>query len=1155
MTNPLNIYYSIRSYVESYVGLLGARFLPLIWVAALCIVIWFYGYLLGYGDFRPLESLRMRLLVIGLLATGWVIYTVVSLVRARRTDQALVDEIAGNAAAEAAASQQSEVTEIHSRLKEALALLRRITRKRLGYVYELPWYLIFGAPGSGKTTALTNSGLKFPLGDALGTNAVRGVAGTRNCNWWLTDEAILIDTAGRYTTQDDLNGASKAGWEGFLGLLRKYRRAQPVNGALVTVSIGDLMTRDLAARQEEMHAIRQRLSELDEYLQARVPVYLVLTKADLLTGFVEFFDGFSKSDREQVWGMTFSLEESHQAAALPERFLAEFALLQERIHAMLLERLQQEPDIEARGRMFRFPAELVSLKEKLQEVLAVLCSGSTLVEAPLLRGIYLASATQTDEHAPVRTGVRRPQHSYFLSRLFTQVIFGEASLVAHDRRLSRHQLVLRRGAYGLAAVVLVTVLTSWAATYFQNTSAMAQVRERIDGYEELVQGIPVRDVSDADFLRILPALDNLRAISGDFRRARVWPLSFGLDQEGKIESRRRQAYQKALNALLLPRMLAQLQKNIANSKEAEETFDALKLYGMLGGLGPIDPQFVSLQSADMFARLYPGDGRKAAREALTAHAKALANGPLVPINLDDGLIAEARKAIRDQSVAARAYHILKSSEKAQTSQPWTPADALGALGEQAFERASGKSLREGISGFFTASGYRSIVLSQIVDAARDALNEEWVRGQPNHAEMTIDSVSQATLQLYFDDFERRWSQLLADMRVRTPQSLTDATETTRILASNPGPIEAVAKAIVTATDLRSLDTSSAEGHVATSLFEGVLAAPDPYDGLRKALQTSSTSDEGQKGDAARSPVAALQAAINGVYGQLSRAATSSAEVAQIFGVDSQLTNANQDLIQEARRLPAPVDGWMAGLAADIGSLAVKTVRNRVNALWQSDAALCSSLVTGRYPFARSSSQDIAMSDFVRLFGPNGLFHTFFREHLEAFVDTSASPWTWRGTFGTPGTPSNALAQFENADKIRLAFFQASSENPNISINIKPLSLSDSASAVMMEVDSERVVYFHGPIQSKTIAWPSNQAINLSRVAFLPGGWQQAITETGDWSVFRLFDKAGIVSESDNLFRARFKSSGQTADFEVQFGSVPTPFRLKAVSEFSCPTQF
>jgi type VI secretion system protein ImpL len=80
-------------------------------------------------------------------------------------------------------------------------------------------------------------------------------------------------------------------------------------------------------------------------------------------------------------------------------------------------------------------------------------------------------------------------------------------------------------------------------------------------------------------------------------------------------------------------------------------------------------------------------------------------------------------------------------------------------------------------------------------------------------------------------------------------------------------------------------------------------------------------------------------------------------------------------------------------------------------------------------------------------------------------------------------------------------------------------------------------------------------VNVSRVAFQPGGWQQALTENGDWSPFRLFDEADITDEGEDLFRARFASGGQTAEFDIQFGSVLNPFRLKALSDFACPAQF
>ncbi len=1158
--NPLSYFYTLRSYVEAYAGLLGPRFLSLIWVAAICVVIWFYGYLLGFGDFKPLASVTARLVAIGLVLGAWAAYLALSIYRARMRDAELVDDLAKDAGADAAASQQAEVSEIHNRLKEALALLRRVTRKRFGYVYELPWYVIFGAAGAGKTTVLTNSGLKFPLGDALGSNSVQGIGGTRNCNWWFTDEAILIDTAGRYTIQDDLNGASKAGWEGFLNLLRKYRRAQPVNGVLVTISIADLKTRDHEAQLDEIRAIRHRLSELDEFLGARIPVYVVLTKADLLAGFVEFFDGFSKTDREQVWGMTFGLEDSYEAADLPVRFMEEFGLLQERVDAMLIERLQQEPDAELRGLIFRFPAELAALKDRLHAVLGELCSGSKLVEPPLLRGLYLASGTQ----AETRSTAPRLKRSYFLSRLFRDVVFAEASLVARDRRLSRRQRMLRRVAYGMAAAVLVVVVTSWVATYVRNVDALADAEQRLDAYEALARGIAVREVSDADFLRILPALDELRAVPSGFVQASIWPFSFGLDQESKIEGRHRDAYQRALTALLLPRMLVQLQKKMEAQSDTAATFNALKLYGMLGGLGRSDPEFVSLQAEDMFAALYPGEGRAAARHALLDHVTAMASGALPPIALDERLIAQARERIRSQGLASRAYDILANYRETRSLPGWNAADALGPLGEQVFSRASKAPLRQGIPGLFTSTGYRTVVLPRITEAAREALDEQWVRGGPvAFPGMTVDGVAQAALQVYFDAFQSRWATMLADIRVRPSQTPADATETTRILAGEPSPIEAAARSIVAATDLRPLagtelaPAGETKG-MATTALSGATDAPDMYAGLRAALEVPQKqgSQDGESQKAPRSKVQALQPLLGNIYSQLSRASTSSQEIAQVFDAGGQLTSANQDLLQEARSLPAPLDAWIAGVAVDVGSLAVKAARARISDLWAADGAnLCSSIVSGRYPFDRNSPRDVPMGDFVRLFGPEGLFQTFYKERLEAFVDTSSSPWGWRGTFGADGIPSAGIAEFENADKIRRAFFPASATNPAISIKVKPISLSQSANAVMMEIEGERVVYYHGPIQAKSISWPSSEGSSVSRVAFQPGGWQQAVTENGDWSPFRLFDRAKLTQKGDDVFRARFENSGQAAEFEVQFGSVLNPFRLPALSDFSCPVQF
>ena len=123
-----------------------------------------------------------------------------------------------------------------------------------------------------------------------------GVGGTRQCDWWFTDQAVFIDTAGRYTTQDSHAASDAREWQTFLQLLRRYRPVQPINGVIVTVSVPDLLQGGAELEQQAV-AVDRRLQELRERLGQPFPVYLLVTKADLLAGFVEFFDPLDARER------------------------------------------------------------------------------------------------------------------------------------------------------------------------------------------------------------------------------------------------------------------------------------------------------------------------------------------------------------------------------------------------------------------------------------------------------------------------------------------------------------------------------------------------------------------------------------------------------------------------------------------------------------------------------------------------------------------------------------------------------------------------------------------------------------------------------------------------------------------------------------------
>ncbi len=93
---------------------------------------------------------------------------------------------------------------------------------------------------SGKTTALLNAGLRFPLAAKMGTDPLAGVGGTRLCDWWFAEDAVLIDTAGRYTTRDSDAAADKAGWDAFLNLLKKHALAATLEWCDRGIALSDV---------------------------------------------------------------------------------------------------------------------------------------------------------------------------------------------------------------------------------------------------------------------------------------------------------------------------------------------------------------------------------------------------------------------------------------------------------------------------------------------------------------------------------------------------------------------------------------------------------------------------------------------------------------------------------------------------------------------------------------------------------------------------------------------------------------------------------------------------------------------------------------------------------------------------------------------------
>jgi type VI secretion system protein ImpL len=813
--------------------------LTLAGVAALAIVLWFEGPLVAFNGNVPLETERSRWIALACLLLAWALGWLVHWLVARLVNLRFVSGVAAQnsgapddgGALAASRAAGAEAALLRQRFEQALAVLRKARMKgSFGsqWLYQLPWYMFIGAPGTGKTTALQHSGLRFPLRDTLGEEAIGGVGGTRHCDWWFTDEAVLVDTAGRYTTQDSDARADQSAWHGFLGLLRKYRPRCPLNGVIVTLSAADLMKQDSAARAAHVRVVRARLSELTERLGTRLPVYLAVTKCDLLAGFTEFFDDLGQHEREQVWGVTFPFDETGRAGHAPGAFPAEFDALGARLQARVLARMQRESDVRRRALIYGFPQQFAGLQPALGSFLDDAFGGTRYDAPPLLRGVYFTSGTQQGRPIDRAIGMLAQSlglrhdvgvnqgsagRAYFINRLLKDVIFSEAALAGANARLERLRAWLQRGALGVIGIVLALALAGLAISYERNRAYVAQFNQQMTRLQGLAHSANAR----SDPLALLPLLDAARDLPGGYADAGKpvpWLTRLWLYQGDKLGAQAEVAYRRLLNDTLLPlvvqRLEDQLRRGAANPQAYQ--YEALRTYLMLGDPPHYDANAVRAWVDLDWQRDVLHDATAVQRNALDSHLAALFDkrrfDPSLP--LDQHLIGQARATLGELPLEQRlSDRVQRDLERANLA-PFSVSAAAGPNAPLLLTRTSGAPLTSGVPGAYTRSGYAQFVQlreAALADVARDA----WVLGRQDVAPTPAGTAAlrDALTQRYFEAYDHAWDSLLADLGVVLFTNLADGARIANQLSAHDSPLRKLIVAAARETTLADVAVQSA----------------------------------------------------------------------------------------------------------------------------------------------------------------------------------------------------------------------------------------------------------------------------------------------------------------------------------------------------------
>jgi type VI secretion system protein ImpL len=900
----------------------------------------------------------------------WLLIAFIRWRRARRANAAIAAELAR---VDPAHEEEKALAE---RMKAALASLRSSGKSARNYLYSRPWYVIIGPPGAGKTTALVNSGLRFPFME----QSLEGVGGTRNLDFMFADEAVLVDTAGRYTTQDSDRSVDASGWKSFLALLRKHRPLQPINGVIVAIAVDELIRSDRAHIDDHAAAIRRRLLELRESLEVSAPVYLMVTKADLLAGFTEYFADLDFEGRRAVLGATAPFARGRAGA---DDLARAFDRMAQSVTDRQAKRLFEEPDSQRRSLILGFPAQLQSLRARLMRLIeGAFLAGD--IPGGVLRGFYFTSGVQEGapldrilssmadvyDRPPAAGASGSSGRAYFLNRLMAEVMFPEAGLVQMEPKARTRQRIRLSATVGaICAGALLTVI-AWSVSFSGNRKFQAAMLDQagasqVEAKQAGLDLVEVRD-SDPDLEQAIPALNSLRSLPYGYevKQTTGTPLKmrFGLFQSGLAASGN-EAYREGLRRIMLPRLLLRLEKVLqASRNDPMGLYEPLKVYLMLGGQGPMDRKAVrNWVAADWEDELYAGSDRGPVRAVLAKHLDALLEDKNLGASwakppLDGTLVSDSRTLLQTLSPADRAYAVLK--QKAALAGPaWTMTNILTPGDARAFAQPDAV-LKAKVPYFYRREGFEKFYTIALATVQRDIANDAWVLGsKAESVREDIGNIRPGVAGLYARDYIDAWEKVIAILQ---PADYFNDQVAFGAFTRAPSPLERVLLEVrrnstfaggAAAVGQRALKQKLGSSRIGR-MVEDYNAGRDTGLDAGGAISSHFTEIGEYVGDGKRdSPLRQFVAAVKDAGGAVYSARSAVASGAATDQLQTAMATAVTSVKLAGSSAPSQLQAFVKSAAGSGTRAQVTAVTGAVATSWSQAGEACREVADQRYPFS------------------------------------------------------------------------------------------------------------------------------------------------------------------------------------------------------------
>ncbi|MCW7551141.1 type VI secretion system membrane subunit TssM [Endozoicomonas gorgoniicola] len=1113
------------------------------------------------GDTFAWLSLFWQILITLLLIVPWSLYCLWKYLRRHYSMSAQKEHVIEQ-------DEQQRKQKLNEDWKQ---LWKKLHQRHGSNPYALPWLILLGPDGSGKSGWLIDAGYERISGKAVDLRS--GIV------FWLGESAVIIELTGHYYLLNKESQAEEL-WHSLIRLLKRKRPRRPLTSVITMLSSEQLVVRQPFGLMELARQLRWRLMELNRHFRLQLPTWFLLTQADRLNGFTEFFRNCSQQKQVMPWG--FSLQEGYRS----DHFYQAFNLCHQELCSLLPTILQNEKDGNARRAIMRYCLQFSLLGERLRFFCEELFQPQPHIPTPLLRGVWFSSIGNKGVSINLLASELARIHGFtalsespeiqntqslFNQQFFNRIIFNNMGDVG-ENPIARKIWQFKTAA---SIVVLVFMLLAGLGFCWQqigyNQGLLHQQQTTIRDYRFAIRQLD--NNNNNNLADAISPLSRLKELNDSYQETKTAFYHLGLmdwNQTRQIND----AYQFQLQLRLLKPLARMLRDQLeyAEEQNSRTLFDSLQLYLMLFKPDIRDTQLLESHILGLLAKERVLETTN--QSQLSLLLKDLWKLKNTHIKPDIALIDRSRQSLSGQLDEKVIYdHIIALPQHQGTI---TMKELFGDDFDQYFVLKNEKN-ESGLPRLYTRSQYKTLDLSPLSSMLKQELSNlsRISRGLPAFSAVELSRVSAKVRELYFQDYIRAWQKLLDRIELRPATTLaqlcnqlsnlysgeraplfslmaTVASET-QLADDSINPV-AASKKLATATQSARAENLSMAAQRAEAVISGAARGrPVPPD--NPAIVNQAFADyvgfEKLQADTLVPVLSAIVKKLQSISTHYNQNVAMYEQAVQVVEDKDVELPALWQLTANSKTIAAK---WFEQIARQYWQQIMAGASKYAQDQWQlSVYSFYSQYLNQRFPLSARASSNSRMIDFIDFFKPKGLHDNYTTSVLQPFILNTNTGWQLKTIRGQKlGLGKQFLKQLDNVRTLQQSLFNADG-TLQIKYRMRCTELTPEATEFSIRDNNGRFVYKHGPQLWQQRLWPSDDTEQVT-VSMLDSSLKLSQQSySGSWAWLRfVFDCQQW--QNGNRTELRYRYKGYDARLELDMDRRRTPFIQEIYMKINLPQQ-